>query len=501
MVRLPGLDRIDVTSVLVVCLLDFVQLLRVLVERIAHLLLQISKALLNRPVASLGVAHVLRVRALELPVGLHLGRQPRVLVGRIADLLLQEGHPLRDGGMLLVLLVQILVLLVQLLQHLAMLVGGLPELLLQEAHALRQRGVVLLVRRPEAVVAPLEVGQRPGVPVRGVPELLLDEGDPLRQGCVDRPVVLHVLHMPVVSPLHVGQSLLVLIGRIPNDFFYVLNPLFERCVMTVCALHGRELLSVLVVGPLELCKHPGVLVGGVAKLLLEERDALGDAGVMGRVGILQLAELPGVPVVGPAQIGAHPFVLLCRVPERLLHERHALLHARVVPPDVAHVRRVGTLQLLQRLHVLLEGVAHVPLQVGDAVDELRATFAHGREADELLQLSDGLLQPVHVPAEDRNLLFVEAHLCRVVLGLHHLDRLDVGGAAAHARDGHRRGGEAARAGAARRRAHPTSPPSRGVLGPGDDAVPVGVQLVEEAGEVRHGCGASAWQNGAAPSQV
>mmetsp|Transcript_2405 Transcript_2405/g.6432 ORF Transcript_2405/g.6432 Transcript_2405/m.6432 type:complete len:486 (+) Transcript_2405:2547-4004(+) len=453
-----------------------------LVERVPKLLLEVGEALLDGAVVILHFVPVLVDRPL-------VRRQVRgelvVLVLGVTSNLLQVPHALGERGVRAAQRGDVLRVLVvpslQVLQCPLVPVGRVANLLLEEGHALRQRDV-LLVGGLQVLVAPLELRDQLGVLVRGVPQGLLDVGEALWDARVIVLVRVEILEVLVVRPLHVLDHPGVLVGRVSETLFQVRDPLLESRVVLVAILHACDLPSMLVVVALEFCQHPQVLVGAVPDLLLEEGDPLRHGGVE----LVLLPHVADVLVVHLPHLGEVPHVLLvlvCGIADGLLQEAHALLHVGVVsrPPDVG---LVVALQFLQVLGVLLQRVAYVLLQERDAVGQRRVAprvtvvgRAHG-----LLELGHRLPQERDVAAEYRHLLLAEGHLRDEMLRLHVLDLLDVRAAR------HAHGERGSRAGLSLRVAGLSLGAPRlegGELRPANDAIAVGVDLVEGECRPRH----------------
>mmetsp|Transcript_182718 Transcript_182718/g.578850 ORF Transcript_182718/g.578850 Transcript_182718/m.578850 type:complete len:234 (-) Transcript_182718:485-1186(-) len=138
-------------------LLEGDELLDMPVRRVAEQLLEVLQALAHRGVLRMErlqgveVLGLLAVPERKLRVSLAQRLEfLRVLVGRIAQQLLEEDHPLRQGGMMVVSFLQVrdiaCVLVVrglQCFQLLGVLVGGVPQQLLNILHTLLNRRMIL----------------------------------------------------------------------------------------------------------------------------------------------------------------------------------------------------------------------------------------------------------------------------------------------------------------------------------------------------------------------
>mmetsp|Transcript_62720 Transcript_62720/g.164492 ORF Transcript_62720/g.164492 Transcript_62720/m.164492 type:complete len:354 (-) Transcript_62720:1224-2285(-) len=292
------LQRRQLLLVAAVGLPELLQLPRMLVRRLAEQLLEVLQALAHRGVLRMErlqgveVLGLLAVPERKLRVSLAQRLEfLRVLVGRIAQQLLEEDHPLRQGGMMVVSFLQVrdiaCVLVVrglQCFQLLGVLVGGVGKSLLQVRHALRQGRV----------------------PARHARQLL------------------RMLVMCSPEGLHIHG---VLICRISQELLNVSNPVLGRGVV-----RGRvgDVLGVLGEGRGVLRVHhsklldlPRVLVCGVVEELLQVAEPLGDRGVVLMRG-LQTRELLEVVVVCISQ-GLQLLRMLARgIPEKLLHVTQAL---------------------------------------------------------------------------------------------------------------------------------------------------------------------------------
>mmetsp|Transcript_109419 Transcript_109419/g.349156 ORF Transcript_109419/g.349156 Transcript_109419/m.349156 type:complete len:237 (-) Transcript_109419:1360-2070(-) len=151
------LQRRQLLLVAAVGLPELLQLPRMLVRRLAEQLLEVLQALAHRGVLRMErlqgveVLGLLAVPERKLRVSLAQRLEfLRVLVGRIAQQLLEEDHPLRQGGMMVVSFLQVrdiaCVLVVrglQCFQLLGVLVGGVPQQLLNILHTLLNRRMIL----------------------------------------------------------------------------------------------------------------------------------------------------------------------------------------------------------------------------------------------------------------------------------------------------------------------------------------------------------------------
>mmetsp|Transcript_60545 Transcript_60545/g.184965 ORF Transcript_60545/g.184965 Transcript_60545/m.184965 type:complete len:639 (+) Transcript_60545:324-2240(+) len=372
---LLGLERLDV--------------LFVLLGRIAQNVLQVAQALLHRGVVRVPgllallkyFAHLSLVRlrvARELGVG---GLQSvyllAVLLGAVAVRRLELLQLVLDGGLVRV--------------GLALVVVVLPA-------QVRHRGAVLLARRqPRVHVVHPRFGllEGPGVLFRGVVKDGLQVVDPLlqrrvralerrllrRQARVRPPDLADGVARPLASrhasrhlvDLCVGgcHLLRVRVGGVPDHPLEELEAVVDRGVLRLDGLHTLHLLGVLGVRDLQALDFLGMLVGRVAEHPLQEIDPLLQAGVV-RVERRLLPGQVGVALVEVGDRGAGPLAGAQPAVDVLDLDVHGLQLLAVL---------VGV--LVQRA---LEGV-HAVLQ-GDAV-RLEGRLVRGQGGVRLLQLAQG----------------------------------------------------------------------------------------------------------------
>mmetsp|Transcript_10077 Transcript_10077/g.31284 ORF Transcript_10077/g.31284 Transcript_10077/m.31284 type:complete len:356 (+) Transcript_10077:899-1966(+) len=346
---------------------------------------------------------VLGVALLGLTQGLKLLAVP---VGRVAELLLQEGEALGQRGVLRVarldareLLRVLRVRLLQGPQLLGVEVRGVAHELLEVVHALLQRGVlhggrrrVLGVLREVRGVLPvggLQRGQLLRVPVGRVVHHALEVLQALGHRGVVRPGGLLVLRalalgrrVLAVGVLEGLQLLGVFVSRVAEEVLKVLEALLYGGVLDLGRPEALQVLgelavrrAVLRVGVLERLQLLRVPVGAVAQQLLQVVQALRERGVRREVRLqgLQVLRLlaggRGVLGVGVLQ-GLHLLVVHVRgVAQELLEVVEALGHGGVVREarQVLGVLVVGALQGLQLPRVLLGAVVEQALQVAEAL--------------------------------------------------------------------------------------------------------------------------------------
>mmetsp|Transcript_23246 Transcript_23246/g.66061 ORF Transcript_23246/g.66061 Transcript_23246/m.66061 type:complete len:564 (-) Transcript_23246:721-2412(-) len=370
-VRREGADVLgmlrQVRAVLRLTRLQRRQLALVLVRRLAQLPLHKVQALLDRRVLHLGAAQLLQV--LSVPA-LHRGvlgvgflqrlNLPRVLVGRVANQLLDVVHPIGQRGRS---------------HHGAQLLG------------------VPIVRRPQALqLAPVLVSAVAQLPVQLVQALLQHPVQPLP--------LPHGVEVPRVLVVRRAKDLelaRVLLRGVTECLLCKANTLVQRRrVLRMPHLQLLNLLGLLGVGRVMLgvrcLQIPLMLLARVVEQALEVVYTLLQRGVAARDGLVDLAV--------PCQVGRVPQVrcfqrlqlrgmLVSRVTQGLLKVCEAILEVRVLRacgPDagqVLGVPAVGVLEGLQLLSVLLSRLAQEPLQVVHALLESGVLRAHAPHAGEL----------------------------------------------------------------------------------------------------------------------
>mmetsp|Transcript_12643 Transcript_12643/g.32481 ORF Transcript_12643/g.32481 Transcript_12643/m.32481 type:complete len:355 (-) Transcript_12643:491-1555(-) len=313
-VRLP--DSIQVLGVLAMGCLDSLELLGMLVCRVPELALKEVQALADARmvgehlvllpgellealrmgamlrIARLVLAHEPRVRVLD---GLEL---PRMLVGRVAQELLDVVQALLHGGVVLV-------------QGSLVALEGVVRLV----QVIHFRRVLLprcaLVGHPHLQLVYLGVGclKLLRVLVGRIIQELLD----VRNALGKRRVV-YILRLDLARKLRVSQFmslqcfdvLLMLVSRIAKHVLQIVQPLLHRGMVHLprfplardevldLAMAGLRLLRVLGMRRLQCLQLFGMLFGVVAQVLLHVGDALLQRGVVGIQSLLVLA-------VGPVQ--------------------------------------------------------------------------------------------------------------------------------------------------------------------------------------------------------
>mmetsp|Transcript_33434 Transcript_33434/g.88539 ORF Transcript_33434/g.88539 Transcript_33434/m.88539 type:complete len:353 (-) Transcript_33434:670-1728(-) len=312
-------------------------------------------------------------------------------VRRVAVLLLEEGDPLRDCGVVRLLgpgvadvlrvgglvrlevLHQVDVLLLQRVQ-----VGVIPELALDVVHPLLQRRVGVIARGcrlPPAHHLALQ-GRGARLPRR-----------------------VHHLGVQLLD-LRVGRRKLlrVLVRGVAHRVLEVVHSLDEAGVVRVAALHVQGELPMRALLALQ---GLGVLVGAVTDHLLDVREAFLQGGVVlealpllvldvvARRALVLLArgalalELPVELVRFGVGRGDLLGVLVDRVAHHLLHVIEALLHRGVVSVGLLDgvqllgMLAVSLLDRLQLLGVLVRRVVQQLLQVADALGRRRVVRVAG----------------------------------------------------------------------------------------------------------------------------
>mmetsp|Transcript_62627 Transcript_62627/g.141283 ORF Transcript_62627/g.141283 Transcript_62627/m.141283 type:complete len:412 (+) Transcript_62627:281-1516(+) len=210
-----------------------------------------------------------------------------------------------------------------------------------------------------------------------------------------------------------GHAERVLVRSLLDDALQAADAILDRGVpRRLARLEGLQLLGVslivgimLVMGSPKLQQIPHVcglcslellvLVRRVAHRLLEERDALGQGGVMrmGLLDVLQLLEVLHVLILKRLQLLG---VLVRRVAKGLLQVADALVNRCVAVIDICHVLGMPVVRVLQRLQfpvVLVRRVAELLLNVAHTLWQRRMVGMSYFQARQILSMPGmGVLQ-------------------------------------------------------------------------------------------------------------
>mmetsp|Transcript_31657 Transcript_31657/g.83231 ORF Transcript_31657/g.83231 Transcript_31657/m.83231 type:complete len:273 (-) Transcript_31657:1062-1880(-) len=262
---------------LAVDVLHLLQLLGVLVRRVAQEPLQVGHPLLHGGVVGRGGTEILglprdgvRVLRVALLEGLDLRGVP---VRDLVDGLLDGAEALEHGAMVSMrslegghLFRMAAVRVFQGLHLRTVLLRRLRAASLERLHPRAQRAVVLRVQAAERLQ---------------VLRML-----PLRS------------HHLRVCLLELLQLLAVPVSRIPNTLLQVVDPVGERGVVRVRGLHARQLARVPLVGRLQRLQLPGMVAGGIAHDLLDVLHTL----LHGRMCAVDVSQALQMLVMGGLEV-------------------------------------------------------------------------------------------------------------------------------------------------------------------------------------------------------